>query len=395
MDPPPFSAKNVGGKIRLPKKIYADHAATTPLCLMARRAMLNTFDIYGNPASIHQDGLAARKIVEEARTKVAKAISAEPDEIYFTSGATEANSWVTSIFQCITTNIEHDSMKRSKSRLCLHVGTDGIVNPGSEYQSRLVSCYSVGMINNEVGTMQNLAAWSKYSHTKGCLFHTDATQAVGHIPVSVKKLDVDLLSMSAHKFGGPKGVGVLFVRRGVDILPMLSGGHQEAGKRAGTENVIGIVGMGAAIEWAANNLDKSVPYLTRLRDILIDGILNISGAELTGHPTQRSPSIASFVFGGIDGQALVLALDERGVCASSGSACSEGEVGISHVLKAMGYTEETGRGSLRLSIGWDTTEADVRYIIRAVKESVEELRGWQWEGKPEPIQYAPFQEEPE
>lgn len=164
------------------------------------------------------------------------------------------------------------------------------------------------------------------------------------------------------------------MRRGVDILPMLHGGHQEAGKRAGTENVIGIAGMGAAIEWATNNLDKSVPYLTKLRDILIDGILSIPGTELTGHPTQRSPSIASFVFSGIDGQPLVLALDKRGVYASSGSACSEGQVSTSHVLKAMGYTEEIGRGSLRLSIGWDTTEADVRYIIRAVKESVEELR---------------------
>ena len=164
------------------------------------------------------------------------------------------------------------------------------------------------------------------------------------------------------------------MRRGVNIQPLLSGGHQEAGRRAGTENIVGIAGMGAAIEWAVNGLGKSVPYLTRLRDILIDGILDIPGAELTGHPTQRSPSIASFVFSSIEGQALVLALDERGVCASSGSACSEGQVGISHVLEAMGYAEETGRGSLRLSIGWRTTEEDVRRIIRAVKESVEELR---------------------
>lgn len=361
------------------KRIYADYAATTPLCLPARRAMHDAFDTYGNPSSLHQAGVEARKLVEEARAKVAKAINAEPDEIYFTSGATEANNWATGERGTFASSIEHSSMysfgpkmDEENSFKCDRFGivTEDFNGEISEYYEN----FSVGMVNNEVGTVQNITEWSWCSHNRGRRFHTDATQAVGHIPVDVKELGVDLLSMSAHKFGGPKGVGALFVRRGVDILPMTCGGHQEAGKRAGTENVIGIVGMGAAIEWATNNLDKSAPYLTRLRDILIDGILDIPGAELTGHPTQRSPSIASFVFGGIDGQPLVLALDERGVCASSGSACSEGEVGISHVLKAMGYTEENGRGSLRLSIGWSTTEADVRYIIRAVKESVEELR---------------------
>lgn len=362
----------------MPKKIYADHAATTPLCLMARRAMLNTFDIYGNPASIHQDGLAARKIVEEARTKVAKAISAEPDEIYFTSGATEANVWVLSAFSTVKSNVEHSSMKYGRRGGIIGFESNhlGIVPPRPTVDLTFFDTMSVLLVNNEVGTVQDMKSLTSWaSHSADKLFHTDATQAVGHIPVNVKELGVDLLSMSAHKFGGPKGVGALFVRRGVGILPLLHGGHQEAGKRAGTENIIGIAGMGAAIEWATNSLDNDIRYLSRLRDILIDGILEIPGAELTGHPTQRSPSIASFVFSGIDGQPLVLALDDRGVCASSGSACSEGEAGISHVLKAMGYTEETGRGSLRLSIGWGTTEADVRYIIRAVKESVEELRG--------------------
>lgn len=354
--------------------------------------MHDAFDIFENPSSLHFAGREAREVVEAAREKVARAINAEPDEIYFTSGATEANNWVTKRFVTDTTVIEHPSMFLGHPRFS--ADKSGLVRYNREHYA-MTEMYSVGMVNNEVGTVQDIIGWRKYAHEHEKLFHTDATQAVGHITVDVRELGVDFLSMSAHKFGGPKGVGALFVKRNASILPMMIGGHQEAGKRPGTENVIGIAGMGAAIEWAANNLDKSVPYLTRLRDILIDGILNISGAELTGHPTQRSPSIASFVFRGIDGQALVLALDERGVCASSGSACSEGEVGISHVLKAMGYTEETGRGSLRLSIGWDTTEADVRYIIRAVKESVEELRGWQWEGKPEPIQYAPFQEEPE
>lgn len=354
------------------RKIYADYAATTPLCLPARRAMLQAFDTYGNPSSLHQAGVETRKLVEEARAKVAKAINAEPDEIYFTSGATEANNWAVQMAPTWATKIEHDSLFRS----CYpNIGVDALgVADSWDRIPEFPSMLSVGMVNNEVGTIQNIQAWSKNCHQKNQMFHTDATQAVGHIPVDVKELGVDLLSMSAHKLGGPKGVGALFARRGVDILPMTCGGHQEAGKRAGTENIIGIAGMGAAIEWATNNLYKSVPYLTKLRDILIDGILDIPGAELTGHPTQRSPSIASFVFSGIDGQPLVLALDERGVCASSGSACSEGEVGISHVLKAMGYTEETGRGSLRLSIGWGTTEADVRHIIRAVKESVEELR---------------------
>lgn len=339
--------------------------------------MHNAFDTYGNPSSLHQAGVEGRELVEEARAKVAKAINAEPDEIYFTSGATEANIWVLSAFSTVKSNVEHSSMEYGRRGGIVGLESDhlGIVLPRSIVALTFIDTMSVLFVNNEVGTVQDiklLASWATDSADK--LFHTDATQAVGHIPVDVKELGVDMLSMSAHKFGGPKGVGALFVRRGVDILPLFHGGHQEAGKRAGTENIIGIAGMGAAIEWATNSLDKSVPYLTKLRDILIDGILDIPGAELTGHPTQRSPSIASFVFRGIDGQPLVLALDERGVCASSGSACSEGEVGISHVLKAMGYTEETGRGSLRLSIGWDTTEADVRYIIRAVKESVEELR---------------------
>ena len=357
------------------RKVYSDYAATTPLCLAARMAIMEAFDTYGNPSSLHQKGVAARNLVEEARAKVAKAINAEPDEIYFTSGATEANNWALYFGMAWASEIEHDSLI---SKCFPGLISDGLGVIKDIVKSSIIPTphtISVGMVNNEVGTVQDVKYWGEFAHNRNELLHTDATQAVGHIPVDVNELGVDLLSMSAHKFGGPKGVGALFVRRGVDILPMLHGGHQEAGKRAGTENIIGIAGMGAAIEWATNSLDKSVPHLTKLRDQLIDGILDIPGAELTGHPTQRSPSIASFVFRGIDGQPLVLALDERGVCASSGSACSEGMVGISHVLKAMGYTEKTGRGSLRLSIGWDTTDADVRHIIRAVKESVEELRG--------------------
>lgn len=351
--------------------------------------MHDAFDTYGNPSSLHQAGVEARKLVEEARAKVSKAINAEPDEIYFTSGATEANTWIHYLTEYegpfTTTPIEHRSVYGDYK--FYYMGATGIVDQNGILGAKEflidvgINCVvSIGIVNNEIGVIQDVKAdidyiedgLKEFAHKN--LYHTDATQAVGHIPVDVNELGVDLLSMSAHKFGGPKGVGALFVRRGVDILPMLHGGHQEAGKRAGTENIIGIAGMGAAIEWATSSLDKSVPYLTKLRDQLIDGILDIPGAELTGHPTQRSPSIASFVFSGIDGQPLVLALDERGVCASSGSACSEGEIGISHVLKAMGYTEETGCGSLRLSIGWGTTEADVRYIIRAVRESVEGLR---------------------
>lgn len=319
--------------------------------------------------------------MEEAREKVASLINAAPDEIYFTSGATEANVWALSGERFpIVSEIEHHAVlnRPGRSPRMLECGENGLIrcpiDDIEDHTGAKPTICSTMAVNNETGVIQDVQAICEWAHSQNMWFHTDATQAVGHIPVDVNELGVDLLSMSAHKFGGPKGVGALFVRRGVDILPMLHGGHQEAGKRAGTENIIGIAGMGAAIEWATSSLDKSVPYLTKLRDQLIDGILDIPGAELTGHPTQRSPSIASFVFRGIDGQPLVLALDERGVCASSGSACSEGEAGISHVLKAMGYTEETGRGSLRLSIGWSTTEADVRYIIRAVKESVEELR---------------------
>ena len=232
----------------LTRNVYADYAATTPLCLPARRAMHEAFDIYGNPSSLHYAGAEARKLVEKARSKVAKAINAEPDEIYFTSGATEANIWVLSAFSTVKSNVEHSSMEYGRRGGIVGLESDhlGIVPSKPVIDLTFIDTMSILWVNNEVGAVQDmksLASWATNSADK--LFHTDATQAVGHISVDVRETGVDLLSMSAHKFGGPKGIGALFVRRGVDILPMLHGGHQEAGKRAGTENVIGIAGMGA------------------------------------------------------------------------------------------------------------------------------------------------------
>ena len=361
------------------RKVYADCAATTPLCAPARKAMIEAFDTYGNPSSLHKKGLDVKRIIERARETVAEAINAEPGEIFFTSGATEANVWALSKSKFpLVSEIEHSSIlnRPGRSPKLLEVSKYGIVSVPTQLMSPspMTDLCSVVMVNNETGMIQPVKELCKKAHQWNMWFHTDATQAVGHIPVDVEEIGCDMLSMSAHKFGGPKGVGCLFMRGGVEKSAMLYGGGQERGLRAGTENVIGIAGMAAALKWNMVAFEYSASYMQFLRDRLIDGVLSIRGAHLTGEKKHRSPSIASFVFEDIDGTSLVLALDERGVCASSGSACHEGKNGISHVLRAMGYDEKTGGGSLRLSIWPETTVEDVDYIIRAVEGSVKELR---------------------
>lgn len=364
------------------RNVYADYAATTPLCKDAREAMLMAFDTYGNPSSLHHEGVVARKIVEAARETVAAAINAEPDEIYFTSGATEANEWALSGETCpLVSNIEHSSvLECSRSKIkAFFADRNGVVSPGTDAEQRLktgvIPMCSVMAVNNETGAIQDIQALCDFVHQfQDVKFHTDATQAVGHIPVDVKELGCDMLSMSAHKFGGPKGVGALFIRRGVKKAPLLHGGGQEGRLRAGTENVIGIAGMAAAIEWATKDLSGKADYLSVLKSRLISGMKKIDDVIIVGHPKKYSPSISCFIVGGVEGQALVLSLDERGVCASSGSACHEGSFGGSHVLRAMGYTEEEAKSALRISIGTETSVEDVDYIVQAVEESVKELR---------------------
>lgn len=361
--------------------MYADYAATTPLCQAARDAMAMVFDTYGNPSSLHHEGVVARKIVEAAREAVASAINAEPDEIYFTSGATEANEWALSGETCpLVSTIEHSSVleypqRGTRAFLYGKSGIEGLIAVKEYMKKGGPTLCSVMAVNNETGAIQDIQALCDFVHQfPGVKFHTDATQAVGHIPVDVKEWGCDMLSMSAHKFGGPKGVGALFIRRGIKKAPILHGGGQEGHLRAGTENVIGIAGMSAAIEWATKDLSAKYDYLSVLKSRLISGMQKIDDVFLVGDPQNCSPSISCFIVCGVEGQALVLALDERGVFASSGSACHEGSFGGSHVLRAMGYTEEEAKSALRISIGTETSVEDVDYIVQAVEESVKELR---------------------
>lgn len=358
--------------------IYADYAATTPLCQAAREKMLSLLDVFGNPSSAHREGRRARDIIEEARCQVAGAIHADPQEIFFTSGGSEANATVLGQgwgFQA--SPIEHSSILEAPQA---QTGTI-IVDRCGTIQPFTAACACIMLVNNEVGTIQpvaHLAAGDGHAEGAARWLHVDAVQAVGHIPVDVRSLGCDTLSLSGHKFGAPKGIGALYISKRINrafFRPLIPGGGQEDGVRSGTENVLGIAAMGAAIQWAAEHMEEHKEHIQPLRDKLIDGLTAVRGMELTGHPDFRAPGIASFVISGIEGSALVGALDEDGIAASAGSACAAGELRPSHVLLAMGYEPERAIGALRLSIGWDTTEAEVDTIIQAVRRQVKELRG--------------------
>lgn len=375
------------------KRIYADYAASTPLCGPAIQAMEQAIACYGNPSEAHTEGRSARSLLHTAKQQVAAAIGAELDEIYFTSGGTEADNWALRGIaesrqrhgkHIITSSVEHHAMLNTAAYLeergyqvtYLPVNSCGQVNPDyvrAALRSDTI-LISVMTANNEVGTIQPVDEIGAIAHSAGVLFHTDAVQAVGHIPICVDRFPVDLLSVSAHKFGGPKGIGALYIRKGVpSIVPMLFGGSQEEGYRAGTENLIGIAAMGAAAQWATQNLSCST-QLKRMARYLIEGILEISGSSLTGHPDHRIPGTASFLFEGIEGTSLAALLDQKGIAASSQAACSGKTSNASHVLRAMGCHETQALGSLRLSLGWNNTMEEIPIIIQAVKEAVYELR---------------------
>jgi len=361
------------------KRIYADYAATTPLCDPARKTIMALFDTYANPSAGYQGAFLARNIIDRARAQVAAAIHADPEEIFFTSGGSESNAMALQIGWGIQTSpIEHASILKNP-----HVQTGSIqVDHAGTIQPFTAAYASVMLANNEVGTIQPIRELSDNGQEfegPTAFLHVDAVQAVGHIPVDVKALRVDMLSMSGHKFGAPKGVGALYINRkriNTDFLhPLIPGGGQEDGMRSGTENILGIAAMGAAAEWAALHLQEHSEHDRSLRDRLIEGITAIRGVELTGHPTNRTPGIASFVIKDVEGQALVAALDADGIAVSAGSACAAGHPEPSHVLLAMGYDPELALCALRISIGWDTAKADVEAIIKAVRQRVRELRG--------------------
>ena len=377
--------------------IYADNAATTKMSDAAVNTMTKVIrETWGNPSSLYTTGQRAKEVLEEARAEVAAAIGAEAREIVFTSGGSEAdNQAIRSAAELgkkkgkthiISTAIEHHAVLHTLKRLeaegftvtLLPVHENGIVE-ASEVEAAITdeTCLvTIMFANNEIGSIQPIREIGALCRAKGVLFHTDAVQAVGHVPVDVVLDNIDLLSASAHKFHGPKGVGFLYARKGIKLTNLIEGGAQERGRRAGTENVPGIAAMATALTEAVSHIAENTTRLTAVRDRLIAGLSEIPHAALNGDAKRRLPSNVNFCFEGIEGESLLLLLDDRGIAASSGSACTSGSLDPSHVLLAIGRVHDVAHGSLRLSIGEDITDGDVEYIIKNVKEVVEYLRGF-------------------
>jgi cysteine desulfurase len=377
------------------KRVYLDYAATTPVDPAVIKAMGPAFsELWGNPSSIHACGQDARSIVEEARGKVASLIGAQSNEIFFTSGGTEADNWALKGTayanrergnHIITCPIEHHAILESCDFLkeqgfsITYVPVDhlGMVDPEEIRKAMTPGTILVSIMhaNNEVGTIQPIAEIVRVAHAAGAYFHTDAVQTVGHIPVDVNTMGVDMLSISAHKLYGPKGIGALYVRSGTRISSIIHGGGQERGGRAGTENVPGIIGFGKAAELAAEEMESEARRLISLRDEMIKGILGaIDHTRLNGHATQRLPNNVNISFEFVEGESVCLNLDLSGICAATGSACSSESMEASHVLLAMGTSPELARGSLRLSLGKWSTEEDVKYVLKTLPPVLSRLR---------------------
>lgn len=377
------------------RKIYLDYAATTPLHPEVLKAMLPYLtEIYGNPSSVHSLGQEAKEALEQSRQKLANLIGARNEEIVFTSGGTEADNLAIKGVafanrqkgdHIITSRIEHHAVietcrwleKEGFSVTYLPVDAHGTVSP-DDVRRALTSrtiLISIMHANNEIGTIEPIAEISKIAHEAEVYLHTDAVQTVGHIPVNVNELGVHLLSLSAHKFYGPKGVGALYVRKGTKIASVLHGGGQEKGYRSGTENIAGIVGLGKAAELAKQEMVEEMPRLTALRDYLIDGILNnISDVRLNGHPVERLPNNVHISVAYVEGEAMLLSLDLAGICVSTGSACSSVRLEPSHVLTALGLTPTQAHGSIRFTLGKWTTKADIDTVLHVFPQVVSKLR---------------------
>jgi cysteine desulfurase len=375
--------------------IYADNAATTRMSETALQVMIeNLKEEYGNPSSLHTVGQKAAVKLLESRKKVASVLGARPDEIYFTGGGSEADNQAllsAAAFgarkgkkHLISTTIEHHAILHTLDRLkkqgyevtLLDVGSDGIVSAQAVRDAirEDTALVSVMFANNEIGTLQPIREIGEICREKGVIFHTDAVQAAGHVAIDVVDLKIDMLSLAAHKFHGPKGVGALYVRKGIPVTNLIEGGAQERGKRGGTENIPGIASMAAALEEANANLAETSAYVSALRDRLIQGLEKIPYSHLNGDRTKRLPGNVNFVFEGIEGESLLLLLDEKGIAASSGSACTSGSLDPSHVLLAIGLPHEVAHGSLRLTLCETNTQEEVDYIVKTVPEVVEYLR---------------------
>jgi len=375
--------------------IYLDNAASTQIHESVLDSMLPYLkEQYGNPSSIHRYGRLAHKAIDKARKQVAELINADPSEILFTSGGTESNNTALSGIalqksgsQIITSSIEHDAILEPCKKLeklgfdvvYLSVDKFGTIDP-LELKNRIsdnTCIVSIMFGNNEVGTIQPIEEISTLCNQKNILFHTDAVQAIGKIPIDVKKLGIDLLSISSHKIYGPKGIGALYIKNGIVIDPVILGGGQERGLRSGTENVANIVGFGKACELAKNNLTKNIQTLKNLRDYLIKKVLDeIPYVALNGHPENRLPNNAHFTFLGVHGEDLLIKLDENGIAASTGSACSVHTQKASHVLQSMGFSHEQITGSLRLTVGTFNTYDEIDKTVQVLKNVVNELRSF-------------------
>ena len=375
------------------KRIYMDNAATTRLCDAAAKAMTEAYLYYGNPSSLHTEGVKAAEHLDKARKTIADCIGALPQEIYLTSGGSEADNWaLKGVAQTlaakgkkhiVSTVIEHhailhtlDALKKQGFEYTLvPVDSEGYVSPDDIAAAIRpdTALVSVMYANNEIGTIQPIREISKVCHDKGALFHCDAVQAVGHIPVNVVADGIDLMSVSAHKFHGPKGIGILYVRKGVTLTNLIEGGAQERGRRAGTESVALASGM-AALEEACALMDERAARLSRIRDHIIDELLKIERSRVNGGREKRVPGNVSMCFEGVEGEALLLLLDFNGIAASSGSACTSGSLDPSHVLLALGLPHEIAHGSLRISLADDVTDEDAEHLIKVVPEIVAKLR---------------------
>ena len=358
--------------------IYLDHAATEPLSQAAKDAIMEHIDDFGNPSSVHELGRKSRLIIEDARERIAKCINAEPENIYFTSGGSEANTMALFDRYSCTSNIEHHSIMGADNIFL--VDNDGLIHPkdvfltlGDEYEDsyNMASCM---FVNNEIGTIQPIKAIARTTHTLRTYFHTDAVQAVGHIPVDVKDLDCDRLSASGHKFGALKGTGFLYSKIRFYRKPLIHGGKQENGLRPGTENVLGIVSMAAALEDAVEHMEERNTHIKHLRDILLDRLLQIEGSHLNGSLENRVASNINIRFDGVPGSRLVTLCSLYGVYISAGSACNEGTPQPSHVLKAIGLSDEEALSSVRITLGYENTLKEIDTASDIIAALVRRIR---------------------
>lgn len=377
-------------------RIYADNAATTKISQTAMKAMISAMEnSYGNPSSIHQIGMSANDALQTAREQIARCLGCMPKEIFFTSGGTESdNQAIMSAAMLgakqnkrhiISTAFEHHAVLHTLRRLkeqgfeiqLLDVGAEGNITAAQvEEAIRPDTCLvTVMFANNEIGSVLPIAEIGEVCRAHGVLFHTDAVQAAGHIPVNVKKQNIDMLSLSAHKFHGPRGIGALYVKRGIELTSLMEGGGQERGKRPGTENLPAIMGMAAALKEECTLMEQNEAKVTAMRDRLIQGLSQIPYSILNGSREKRLPGNVNFCFEGVSGESLLLLLDSRGICASSGSACASGALDPSHVLLSLGLAPEIAQGSLRISLDISNTEEEIDYMLEVIPQVVEQLRG--------------------